>query len=414
MMLLSCIFNLSLAWKIFTRPNLQNIFNVSLAGFFGCLGFAGPLLVLLYFETFDNLMFSGNIVEMEDKRRTCARFFEMRKIVYLSEQVIANNILFRFFLIVHADKGFVKSGVYNSGILKNCFIIYTVFFVIYSYLPWIAATALEENYPENTVKGRICLGLRLDWDKDNTKETSDIYVKPRMIVIILAIMSYWFCCHFCGYRAKQFVKGFCISQKTFANIGGKQRRNILNYKEVCCCHTVVLISILLESSMFIMFYFFQDLLGNIHVFLMHFLYSLIADFSLIILFPASVLYQSFYGYPELWTRYVPKPLKFYSFSHKIYPRRCQSDFDIHKEKEECQLLKRSIHFNKKKTLFSKGKQHVLTKAITMPIILEDLPTINEEMVSSVNNDNDNTDQNRYLQWTRSYEQGKSSLTSIDI
>ena len=38
-----------------------------------------------------------------------------------------------------------------------------------------------QDYPANTVRGRICLGLRLDWDKDPgqvfSKETSDIYIK---------------------------------------------------------------------------------------------------------------------------------------------------------------------------------------------------------------------------------------------
>ena len=33
------------------------------------------------------------------------------------------------------------------------------------------------------MRGRVCLGLRLDWDADTTKETSDIYVRQRAIVI---------------------------------------------------------------------------------------------------------------------------------------------------------------------------------------------------------------------------------------
>ena len=37
----------------------------------------------------------------------------------------------------------------------------------------------SQDYPKNTVRGRVCLGLRLDWDLNSTKETSDIYVKPR-------------------------------------------------------------------------------------------------------------------------------------------------------------------------------------------------------------------------------------------
>ena len=42
---------------------------------------------------------------------------------------------------------------------------------------------LSQDYPENTVRGRVCLGLRLDWDLNSTKETSDIYVKPRLVIL---------------------------------------------------------------------------------------------------------------------------------------------------------------------------------------------------------------------------------------
>ena len=40
----------------------------------------------------------------------------------------------------------------------------------------------SQEYPKNTVRGRVCLGLRLDWDLNSTKETSDIYVKPRLAI----------------------------------------------------------------------------------------------------------------------------------------------------------------------------------------------------------------------------------------
>ena len=42
-----------------------------------------------------------------------------------------------------------------------------------------------QDYPANTVRGRICLGLRLDWDQDPgqvfKKETSDIYIKVEFV-----------------------------------------------------------------------------------------------------------------------------------------------------------------------------------------------------------------------------------------
>ena len=43
---------------------------------------------------------------------------------------------------------------------------------------------IPQDYPANTVRGRICLGERLNWDKDRRKETSDIYIKPRYVKVI--------------------------------------------------------------------------------------------------------------------------------------------------------------------------------------------------------------------------------------
>ena len=48
----------------------------------------------------------------------------------------------------------------------------------------------SQDYPANTVRGRICLGERLNWDEDTRKETSDIYVKPRMIAIAVSFLPF--------------------------------------------------------------------------------------------------------------------------------------------------------------------------------------------------------------------------------
>ena len=53
-----------------------------------------------------------------------------------------------------------------------------------TYIPWLDflfswIKLFFKDYPANTARGRVCLGLRLNWDQDTTKETSDIYIKPR-------------------------------------------------------------------------------------------------------------------------------------------------------------------------------------------------------------------------------------------
>ena len=89
----------------------------------------------------------------------------------------------------------------------------------------------SEGYPANTVKGRICLNYRLAWDKDTSKETSDIYIKPRLIVIatILTIGCVLF---YAIQRVKTFVPKFCPSNRSHASIGGRYRRNLLTFDEL--------------------------------------------------------------------------------------------------------------------------------------------------------------------------------------
>ena len=124
------------------------------------------------------------------------------------------------------------------------------------------------------------------------------------------------------------MKGFCLNLESFASIGGKQRRNILNHQELCICHGLVLFSILFENIMFLIFYFKQDVIGTSNVFLANFLYSVLSDMFLIVILPATVLYKSVEEYPEMWTSFVPKPLKSYSSKINLTPRRSQSDYDM--------------------------------------------------------------------------------------
>ena len=102
---------------------------------------------------------------------------------------------------------FKTGGQLNTELFKKVYAVFSVtmaFFTLPSWLSSVAFYPVDQNvigksnsyserddkmtttdsnqshvqdYPANTVRGRICMGLRLDWDKDGTKETSDIYIK---------------------------------------------------------------------------------------------------------------------------------------------------------------------------------------------------------------------------------------------
>ena len=63
--------------------------------------------------------------DVAERKFAFARFMEVRNMYLIAEEIIGNNIMFRFFIIVHAEKGFVSSGVYNSKFLKIFFLIWT-------------------------------------------------------------------------------------------------------------------------------------------------------------------------------------------------------------------------------------------------------------------------------------------------
>jgi hypothetical protein len=159
-------------------------------------------------------------------------------------------------------------------------------------VPWMTSSTIAESYPENTVKGMICLGLRLDLDKDNSKETSDVYLKPWLIVIASVLCSLFLTQYLFIFKAKHFMQGFCVAQDSFAAIGGKQRKNLLTFQELKNCHLLILFFLLLESLAIFIFYRTQDSLGQTIVFMLYMISSGISDFFMIILLPASILYKS--------------------------------------------------------------------------------------------------------------------------
>ena len=87
-------------------------------------------------------------------------------------------------------------------------------------LPVAVQLNLSENYPHNTVLGRICLLERLDYDKD-VKEKVDIYFKPRLLRFFFDLLS-GLHTGYLAYRVGKFKMGFCLSQTTFSSLGGSR------------------------------------------------------------------------------------------------------------------------------------------------------------------------------------------------
>ena len=58
-------------------------------------------------------------------------------------------IYFRFFLIVHAERGFIENGVFNHTLFNLSFTIMTVMFGLFGYLPYVIGGIVKPDYPSN-------------------------------------------------------------------------------------------------------------------------------------------------------------------------------------------------------------------------------------------------------------------------
>ena len=85
----------------------------------------------------------------------CSRFGELKNVVHVATQIIDKNLFFRFFIIVHADKGFITAGTFNTRFLNFCFVLFTATFALITFLPITLNSLLKENYPANLIDGKV-------------------------------------------------------------------------------------------------------------------------------------------------------------------------------------------------------------------------------------------------------------------
>ena len=319
LVLTALLINLTLFTKIISRPSIHTIFNVSVACLFGLLGIFGPFVFYFYFEVLEHQLLSQEF--LKERSADCARLMEFRNVIGESFKIISVNLMFRFFFVVHAEKGLYIKNRSSSALMQGIYVIFTFGWTVSGYLSWPGSVMFSANYPDNTVKGRICMNHRLDWDQDKrSKKTSDIYIKPRLIVLALT-MTVGFMMFFMIRRVKMFIQNLCSSNRSHACIGGRHRRNLLTFKELSCFYTFIILFFLWDSILIFAFYCVQDLVGSDIVFFFYQGNTALFDLTCIILLPAFVLVKSQKNFPSLWTNYEPKRIKFYATKQGLVPRR---------------------------------------------------------------------------------------------
>ena len=319
LILVTLLTNFTLFLKIIAKPSIHTIFNVSVACLFGLTAVFGPFVINFYFDIFENQV--SHLEQHAKKSADCARLMEFRNVIGESFKIIGVNLMFRFFFVVHAEKGLHMKERSDSTLIQTLYVICTVCWTVSGYLSWPGTVMFSEDYPDNTVRGRICLSHRLDWDQNKrSKETSDIYVKPRLVVLALTMIG-GLMMFYLVHRVNIFIHKFCSSNSSHACIGGRYRRNILTFKELSIIHAFIILFFFWDSLLIFSFYFLQDQVGSDAIFFFYHGTNAMFDMTCIILLPSFVLIRSLKNYPALWTDYAPKKLTFYATSLGLVPRR---------------------------------------------------------------------------------------------
>ena len=98
--------------------------------------------------------------EEEVVGRNCACLWESKVAADIFAIILEANNFFRFFLILHSDKGLVTNGRIKLRLLKFCFLLYMVAGASLKSGTLLIRITRSAEYPENITLGKICMGKR--------------------------------------------------------------------------------------------------------------------------------------------------------------------------------------------------------------------------------------------------------------
>ena len=348
--LLVFIPNLILAYKIVTRPHIRSIFNSSLVCFFSISGIFGPFLYSSTIDITNRILNYDSDYDLEEWIATCSRYLGVKHLLAESLKIITSNIMFRFFYIVYAHRGLVSKGMMNTKLFKICFVVLTLALTFSGFFSYRLSKAHDKEYPQNTIVGRICLNLRLDWDKTDSKKSQDIYIKIQLLVAALTI-SWGSLYAYMIRRVRIFLPRMCINNTNHACFGGKYRRNILTFNELSLYFFFIISQFVIGFFLIFILYGIQDTITQDGVFMTYFGYTtLFFTFHLIII-PTTILFRSRTNYPIIWTNYKPKDRTFWSNLDQVVQQYQESK----KQKNEHQSYTKYI----KVAEFTKVKEEII-------------------------------------------------------
>ena len=216
---------------------------------------------------------------------------------------------------MYADRGLVHKGHPNLTLFNH--LHWLVFFIStpICYVAFPLTKQVEDNFPENTIKGQLCMNLEFPIERTNLKQRMMSLICP----LIMTITNIKF-----KISLSQFIKGRNLNMRSFAQFGGKHPRNIMSLDQTFKYFLRVIAFIIMDNILILLFQIFRNQINPETRFVLHnILWISFMNFyiSVYVLFKHITLSKE----TSLWTnKEVVTPSNFYLREQELVPRREES------------------------------------------------------------------------------------------
>ena len=211
--------SLALSWKVATKTSDPSVFDLSLALSLLTSGNSTYTLLpagldvssrpglLAPVALWSSLLLLALPDNSPDRAVLCSSLILARNTVWiLNANISSFTVLWRSFLILHSEKGFVNKGKTNLKLFNQLFwvVVFTMNAIQNTMFP--LNHIAKGGFPENSYKGRICLLLEPDPKVDYG------WKKYRLFPIIFSSVALLYM-RYIHLRVNRFLKGLCPNKR---------------------------------------------------------------------------------------------------------------------------------------------------------------------------------------------------------
>ena len=218
----------------------------------------------------------------------------------------------RHVVVIYADRGLVHKGQPNLTLFNHLHWLVFFIFTLICYVAFPFANQVEGNFPENTIKGQICMNLEFPMERTNLKQRMITLICP----LIMTITNIKF-----KISLSQFIKGRNLNMRSFAQFGGKNPRNIMSLDQTFKYFMRVIAFIIMDNILILLFQIFRNQINPETRFVLHnILWISFMNFYISVYVPLKHIILS--KETSLWTdKEVVTPSNFYLREQELVPRR---------------------------------------------------------------------------------------------